>query len=451
MSDQETEALVGETTTSLRVRAATVDVRDGVDRGRSVRVETPSFSIGSGTNVDMRLHDKTVSREHLRLAVAETGVRVRDHDSRNGTWLGASRIYDALFTGDVTLRIGETHLTLRIDTATSDLVISDREQFGEAFARSPAMRHAFSLLERVATSDVNVLLEGESGVGKDVLAHAIHAASARSGRPFVAVDCGAIPAGLVESELFGHVQGAFTGAHRGHLGATEQAHGGTLFFDEIGELPLDLQPKLLRFLETREVRPVGSGSARKVDIRIVAATNRRLAEAVENGTFRKDLFYRLSVARVIVPPLRDRPEDVGMLATIFLQRVTGDRQAQLPADLEALLGGYSWPGNVRELRNVIERYAALGVRDARGLFDAGTTHADGWTESTLLTLDFHEARRRTLERFEKAYLNHALVRAGGVVTRAAELAKIARPSFYRMLNRTRDDSRDDEEDADGGT
>ncbi|HEY8038965.1 MAG TPA: sigma 54-interacting transcriptional regulator, partial [Polyangiaceae bacterium] len=270
--------------------------------------------------------------------------------------------------------------------------------------------------------------------GKEVLARAVHGHSARAAGPLVAVDCGAIPAGLVESELFGHERGAFTGATHARSGVFEQADGGTLFLDEIGELPIDLQPKLLRVLEMREVRPVGGRGARAVDVRIVAATNRRLAEATGAGEFRRDLFYRLAVARVVVPPLRDRREDILPLARSFLRASTADARAELPADLAAMLASYAWPGNVRELRNVIERWALLGVRDARALFDAAGLEPHAAPED-LSRLSYHEARRRVLERFERAYLPKVLEDAGGVVARAAEHAQVARPSFYRMLER----------------
>jgi transcriptional regulator with PAS, ATPase and Fis domain len=423
------------TETTLRVHAAVLDVAAGPDAGRNARVDRPTFVVGSGPGADLRLADPAVSREHVRIALEPAGVRVRDEGSKNGTWIGALRITDVLLTADTAIDVGKTKLLVRVETAPIDLPLSAAASFGGAIGVSPSMRHLFALLERAAASDVTVLLEGESGVGKEVLARAVHDRSARAGGPLVAVDCGAIPAGLVESELFGHERGAFTGATHARAGVFEQADGGTLFLDEIGELPLDLQPKLLRVLETREVRPVGGRGARPVNVRIVAATNRRLAEAAAAGEFRQDLFYRLAVARVVVPPLRDRREDVVPLARAFLRTAARDPSAQLPADLSALLASYSWPGNVRELRNVIERWALLGVRDARALFDAAGVARGGATPEDLSHLPYHEARRTVLERFERAYLPRVLENAGGVVARAAEHAQVARPSFYRMLER----------------
>jgi transcriptional regulator with PAS, ATPase and Fis domain len=425
----------------LRVRAVVLEIKSGADAGHSVRITSPTFIVGTGPGADLRVVDGTVSREHLRIALLPGGVRLRDEGSKNGTWIGGVRVADVTLTRDTAVEVGKTRLSLQIEAGSLDLPLSASHAFGSAIGESPAMRHLFTVLERAAVSDVTVLLEGESGVGKDVLAHAIHDRSPRAAGPFVAVDCGSIPAGLIESELFGHERGAFTGAVQARVGVFEQAHGGTLFLDEIGELPLELQPKLLRALETRSVRPVGAARPRVVDVRVLAATNRRLAEASRAGEFRPDLFYRLAVARVTVPPLRDRREDIAPLARTFLRAARRDPSVQLPPDLAALLQAYDWPGNVRELRNVIERYAVLGATEAALLFDTSPRTAPSGDDDLAL-LPFHEARRRALERFERAYLPRVLERAGGVVTRAAELAEVARPSFYRMLERNRD-PRDD--------
>jgi transcriptional regulator with PAS, ATPase and Fis domain len=409
----------------LRVRAVNVEVTVGPDAGRRVRIDSPTFVIGTGEGADLRLTDPTVSREQLRLSLLPTGVRLRDEGSRNGTWIGGMRVSDLIVAKDTGLEIGTTALVLHLEAGPLDLPLSEGARFGDAIGVSAPMRHLFAALERVAATEATVLLEGESGVGKEVLAHAIHGESARAGGPFVALDCGAIPATLIESELFGHERGAFTSADEARRGAFEEANGGTIFLDEIGELPLELQPKL----------PLGARAPRAVDVRIVAATNRRLMEAANKGEFRRDLFYRLAVARVVVPPLRDRREDILPLALTFLRTASGDANAELEPELAALLTSYAWPGNVRELRNVIDRYAMLGVRDAEGLFDRA--HKGLGQEEDLALLPFHEARRRVLDRFERTYLPAVLERAGGVVARAAEMAQVARPSLYRMLERLR--------------
>jgi transcriptional regulator with PAS, ATPase and Fis domain len=419
----------------LRVHAVDLEVTRGPDAGRRARIDRPLFVIGTGEGADLRLTDSAVSREHLRASLSPNGVHLRDEGSTNGSWIGGLRIADVMLTSDTMVELGTTGIALRVEAGPLDLPLSSNARFGNAIGVSAAMRHLFAMLERASSSDVTVLLEGESGVGKEILARAVHEESPRKDGPFVAVDCGAIPATLIEAELFGHERGAFTGANEARKGVFEQAEGGTLFLDEIGELPLDLQPKLLRVLEQREVRPLGTAVSRPVNVRVIAATNRRLAEAVNKNEFRRDLFYRLAVARLTVPPLRDRSEDILPIGREFLRTALGNPAAELPSDLAAMLGAYRWPGNVRELRNVIDRYALLGLRDAGHLFDGSSEGVPAGDD--LSHLPYHEARKRALERFERAYLPRVLDRAGGVVARAAELAQVARPSFYRMLERAR--------------
>lgn len=429
--------------TFVQVRAATIEVRTGTTSGKRVRVETPRFVIGSGPDVDLRLEDRTVSREHVVVSLGPSGLVVRDEGSRNGTFLGAVRVKEIVLTGDTTLRVGQTTVAITVDNASIDIPISAGAAFGDAIGSGAAIRNVFHRLERAAETDVTVLLEGESGVGKDVLARAVHAHSNRAEQPFVAVDCGAIPATLFESELFGHVRGAFTGADQQRDGLAAEADGGTLFLDEVGELPLELQPKLLRLLEEREIRPVGGRGPRKVDIRIIAATNRGLLEAVSQGTFRQDLFYRLSVARVVVPPLRDRAEDIEALALAFLRNALGRADAQLDPDIASMLAAYRWPGNVRELKNVVERHALLGVRDRQSLFDAKDARGLAVQRDDVWSMPYHDARKILLEDFERTYLTRALAGAGNVVVRAAEITGIPRPTFYRMLTRLGLKPRDD--------
>ncbi len=255
-------------------------MKGGPSAGRSARVDCPHFVIGSGETADLRLADETVSREHLRLSLLPSGVRLRDGGSKNGTWIGGLRVEDVIASADTQVTIGLSSLALRLEGTAIEIPLSENGQFGPALGTSASMRHVFALLERAARSDITLLLEGESGVGKEILAQTIHAQSPRSAGPFVAVDCGAIPPGLIESELFGHERGAFTGASEARPGVFEQANGGTLFLDEIGELSLDLQPKLLRVLEQREVRRVGGTAPRPADVRVLSATNRRLSEAI---------------------------------------------------------------------------------------------------------------------------------------------------------------------------
>ena len=420
--------------TALKVRSAKLVITKGADAGRTATIDQPTFVIGTGQSADVRIGDPAVSREHVRVSLQPNGVRVRDDGSKNGTWLGGVRIKDVLLSTDTSIVIGGTTIAITVEAESLELQLSESDRFGDAIGGSAVMRNLFATLEKVAPTDLTVLLEGESGTGKDVLARAIHARSSRKDEPMVVVDCGAIAPTLVESELFGHERGAFTGADQARKGVFEEANGGTLFLDEVGELPVDMQPKLLRALEAREVRPIGARAPKAIDVRIIAATSRRLAEAARTGEFRSDLFYRLAVARVTVPPLRDRPEDVLPIARSLLRVLRSDPTLEIPPDLASMLEAYTWPGNVRELRNVVERWAALGRLD-RTMFDP--LEAQNTAEDDLATLPYHEARKIVLDRFEERYLPRVLARANGVVSRAAELAEVARPSFYRMLERIR--------------
>ncbi len=407
-------------------------VTKGADAGRSILIEQPSFVIGVGEAADFRLTDPGVSREHVRLTLTPAGVKVRDGGSKNGTYLGTSRVHELTLTRDAAIQIGETTIAIAVAAEAVELPISENPHFGEAVGVSPIMRHLFATLERAAGSDLTILIEGESGVGKDILTRAVHQKSARRAKPFVVADCSAIPPNLIESELFGHERGAFTGADQARRGVFEQANGGTLFLDEIGELPLDLQPKLLRVLEQREVRPLGGSRPRPVDVRVIAATNRRLGEAARTGEFRLDLFYRLAVVKVSVPPLRERSEDIVPIALSMLRARSRDPRANLAADFASMLEAYSWPGNVRELRNVIERYAALGEKDA--LFEQAQPVVTS-PDDELTLMPYRDARRILVDRFDEKYATRLLARASGNISRAADLAEITRPTLYQMLER----------------
>jgi transcriptional regulator with PAS, ATPase and Fis domain len=359
-----------------------------------------------------------------------------DRGSRNGTFFHGARISELLVTENAPLTVGNTRLVVEVGREPLKLAFSQRTQFGSAVANSEAMRHVFRALELAAVKDVTVLLEGESGTGKEVLASGIHAESPRHDGPFVVVDCGALAPNLVESELFGHEKGAFTGAIATHCGAFERADGGTLFLDEIGELPLDAQPKLLRALESRTVRRVGGKAPIPFDARIVAATNRSLKEGVRLNEFRTDLFYRLAVVHVVVPPLRDRKEDIPLLASRFLRMSTGDPTAKLPDDLGRLLTSYDWPGNVRELRNVIERFATFQNADPTLLFGGRigeSAGAAGTNFEALARLPYADAKRVLLDAYHRAVVPRLLEQHGGSVPKAAEALGTSRTNLYRVL------------------
>jgi two-component system response regulator GlrR len=309
------------------------------------------------------------------------------------------------------------------------------EGFGIVVGRSAAMRGIFPALRRAADTDATILMEGETGTGKEATAASIHGASARRDQPFLVIDCGAIAANLLEAELFGYERGAFTGASNRHVGAFEAAGGGTVLLDEIGELPVELQPKLLRVLEQRHIRRLGSTSYRPIQVRFLAATNRDLRTQVERGQFRADLYFRLAVLRVRLPPLRERLEDIPLLVRKLLARLGGSRRLEQGFDRQviACLQQAAWLGNVRELRNYVERCVLFDewiplVEEVTGTAAPQPPAADA-------SMTYIEARRRALEHWEHDYLQEQLRRNDDNITRAASAAGIGRAYMYRLLNR----------------
>ncbi len=296
------------------IRRFRVAVTAGPAAGARWQAPLERCAIGSHPSNDLVIDDATVSRFHCELAIGGTAVQVRDLGSRNGTVAGSITITDATVRNGATLALGNSEIQIFVDPEELEVASSERSMFGALIGESAAMREVFSQLEKTAASDATVLIEGETGTGKEGAAEAIHDASPRAARPFVVLDCSAIPANLLESELFGHEAGAFTGAVDRRIGAFEQASTGTLFLDEIGELPAELQPKLLRALESREIRRVGGHASVRCDLRIIAATNRDLRAEVNRGTFRADHYYRLAVVRNALPPLRERVGDIPVLA-----------------------------------------------------------------------------------------------------------------------------------------
>ncbi len=387
------------------------------------------MTLGSDPTNDVVLVDPTVSRFHCELRLETERVRVVDLGSRNGTVVDGVSVLQAYLREGSVLSIGAIRVEVHGSRAASFVPMSGRESFGELVGRSAAMRSAFAALERAAGSDATVLVFGETGTGKEGVAHAIHAESARRDGPFVVVDCGSIPETLIESELFGHERGAFTGAQARRIGAFEAASGGTVVLDEIGELPIELQPRLLRVLETRTVRRLGSQERVPLDVRVVAATHRDLRREVSEGRFRADLYYRLAVLAIEVPPLRERPDDLPLLVDVIASRLgaTEAQRAQLgSASSLARLAARDWPGNVRELRNELERALVLGP--AVGSESPVITAAAG-------RLPFGAARRDAIAAFERAYLASILAESEGVVAEAARRAGIDRVHFHRLLRK----------------
>ncbi|MEQ8329841.1 MAG: sigma 54-interacting transcriptional regulator [Longimicrobiales bacterium] len=381
--------------------------------------------------------------------------------SRRATLLGAgATAVLSLAAGDRELRQALQTLMARIGAEARSRLAARRAGATHGFeglvARSPAMQEVVALGRRVAGADSPLLIQGETGVGKERVARAVHHESRRAPGPFVAVNCGAIPEGLLESELFGHERGAFTGAARARRGHFEMAHGGTLFLDEIGELPLHLQVKLLRVLEDRSVQRLGSEEPVRVDARILAATNRDLQAEVEAGRFRADLYYRLAVVSLTLPPLRDRTEDIPDLVEAHLDRlrgVVGRSIAGVSPEAMAALAAYRWPGNVRELLNVLERAALLATDATIGLADLprvftgvetgrripGPDHPDAAVPLTVpadaLDQPVTEARHQAVLAFEKIYLSRLLREERGRIGDVARRAGISERSLYDLMRR----------------
>jgi DNA-binding NtrC family response regulator len=424
-------------TGALHARRYRLTVAKGPDAGRHVVVDAGTLIVGTHADADLRLTDTTVSRYHLELQIRSDGIKVTDLESTNGTFHGGTRVGSVILTGAARLRLGKT---TEVDVTPEDEAVAiapyQGDRFGDVLGGSAPMRALFGLLARVSATDATVLLEGETGTGKEAIAEAIHRASPRASRPFVVVDCGAIPRDLIASELFGHVRGAFTGATQAKEGLVESADGGTLFLDEIGELAVDLQPQLLRVLEKRELRRVGETRAVKVDIRVIAATHRNLRDLVKAGAFREDLFFRLAVVRAVVPPLRDRREDIPLLAHNFAGQL-GRGGFALPETLLDQLRRHDWPGNVRELRNVVEQALSLG--DDRLPFlvpAAGAPPAPSAPPpAAVLDLPFKEAKGKLVESFEREYLTHLLAKHRGNISRAATEAGIDRNYVHRLVKK----------------
>jgi DNA-binding NtrC family response regulator len=421
-------------------------VTSGPDRGEALEVGSTPTVIGSGGGSDARLSDPTVSRRHLSVALTPDGLVVRDLGSTNGSFMRGTRFQELTLGFGAEIQVGQTVLKYVPEEEPVQVPPAESETFGALAGRDPRMRQLFRLLAEVAPSPATVLLEGETGTGKELLAEEIHRHSARRDRAFVVFDCGAVPKELIESALFGHVRGAFTGAVSDRRGAFMEADGGTLFLDEIGELALEMQPALLRALDRRMIRPVGGPSYQTVSLRVVAATNRDLRAEVAARRFREDLYYRLAVVRVSVPPLRERPADIPLLAQRFVAEF-GRTLALRPEDIQRLTG-HPWPGNVRELRNLIERACALTRGDHLDLGDFGggagprptpmPVAAPGAGADAIRVahdLPFKEAKAQVVDQFERQYLQLLLERHGGNLSAAARSAAVDRKHLRELLRK----------------
>ena len=443
-----THTLVVENRTTLKVRKCRLAVTGGPDTGKEVVSDKERLRVGAHSSNDLVLvEDRTASRHHFEIQYTERGYLVIDLNSTNGTWLDGRRIERAYLSQGSQVRAGQTTLTFApIDEEVTVEPDRDGELCGMV-GSSVKMRQIFGLIKKIAPMDVSVSIQGETGTGKELVARAIHELSGRKRGPMVVLDCGAIPPNLIESELFGHEKGAFTGAVAARPGAFERAHGGTIFLDELGELRTDLQPKLLRVLENREVRRVGGNEVQEVDVRVIAATNRDLVKEIQTGGFREDLYFRLSVINIQLPPLRQRREDVPHI----LRRALADPELlqkhgrkRFSQDALNMLMAYTWPGNVRELINVLSHVLTFSEGE-EVLVGHLPARVQGQQKESPVPfnehLSFKDAKEQLLESFEREYIGSVLKRCEGNISRAARESGLHRKSIERLVKKYQLDAR----------
>jgi DNA-binding NtrC family response regulator len=437
--------------------------------------KTP-ISIGAMEDNDLVIEDDTVSRYHCRLLQERETYILQDLESTNGTYINRVKIREAWLTPGCTIHLGDTSLSFTPVDETLEIKPSNRERFGGIIGQNIKLREIYGILEKVAPTTATIVIEGETGTGKEVVAHAIHQASSRADKPFMVFDCSAVPDNLIESELFGHEKGAFTNAINTRQGVFELANTGTIFLDELGELNLDLQPKLLRALEQREVKRVGASKPAKVDVRVIAATNRDLEEEVKAGRFRQDLFYRLSVVRIRLPALRERKDDIKLLVSHFLNNLSFNRKADgqpkvrgITAEALEMLIAYNWPGNVRELLNICERAVSFAegleitAEDLPDYIRTPLPSSGGprkivapsavtpkeeppvpvapvqvVTESVPaghLEMPFKDAKEKWVASFEREYIVHLLKKNNNNISHASREADIDRKYFRKLMKK----------------
>ena len=434
LGDTVTTAYTETNQNQRRLRCQLV-VIEGPDIGRAAPIEAEPLLVGTDPLGGLVLTDERVSRHHLSIKAEEGRFVVRDLESRNGTLFEGSLLRESTVSAGATFKIGRSFLRIQPQPEALELPPSQARRFGELVGHSLVMREVFAILEMASQSDVTVLLEGETGTGKELAARAIHEASKRRQRPFVALDCGSLPENLLESELFGHTRGAFTGAVQSREGAFLRADGGTLFLDELGGISAAVQARLLRVVEERRVRPVGADKEKEVDVRLIAASRHDLSTQVAEGHFRPDLFYRLSVVRVTLPPLRSRREDIGPIISAMLQRKGIEPGSVKGPNIERLMA-HSWPGNVRELRNIIDRAVALSPQvNSFETLKLSLNSSPSSEESLRVRTDlpFSEAKRLVVDNFEARYLRDLLERFEHNISAVSRFSGVERKHLRSLL------------------
>ena len=419
----------------FEVRGGTLTVAKGKGSKSKLEIGPETVVVGRNEACDLVLDDRKVSAVHAELVATERGVRVRDLGSRNGSFISDTRVGEVYLTKATFLTCGDTMLEFA-PSGPEQVEVSDMQGFGPLVGASAGMRTVFERLQKAAPTDLTVLVTGETGTGKELVAAAIHQASSRANKPFVVVDCGSIPASLAESALFGHERGSFTGAVDKRVSPFIEADGGTIFLDELGELPTDVQPKLLRALSEQRIKSVGANNYRTVNVRVIAATRRDLVREVNAGTFRSDLYFRVAQLRIELPALRQRLEDIPALVRRMMDDL-GDKNAYsriMNDSLERLMR-HDWPGNVRELRNVVAVALAFSKDGPIDLAQHLAPLVSASESTPTRGRTFQDAKREVLARFEREYFTALYAECSGNVSEIGRRAAMERAHVRGYLRR----------------
>ncbi|MBV71838.1 MAG: sigma-54-dependent Fis family transcriptional regulator [Myxococcales bacterium] len=445
------EVSLGVMTDLLTIETCKLVVVDGQDKGKELAVHKSIIRIGANERNDFVLNDDTVSRFHCEIRQVNGEYLLVDKQSTNGSFVGKLKVREAILYANCEILIGNSLVRFMPIVEEVKIYPINDPRYGDMVGSSARMHDVYGLIDKIAPSELSVVIEGETGTGKELAARAIHTHSRRNKGPLVIFDCSAFPENLLESELFGHEKGAFSGAIKTHRGVFERAEGGTVFFDELGEMSTNLQPKFLRALESGEIRRVGGERTIKIDVRIVAATNRNLLSMVDDGSFRQDLFYRMAKVTMTLPPLRDRLDDLSRLAQHFLDQIKSGQPhladvKGFSGDALSLMGQYDWPGNIRELRNVVERSitfcegAYVHVADLPNDLQTRLGRSPVGSSAPVGTPLPHgtglkEAKEKMIAHFEKDYLFSLLERHNMNISRVAREAGIDRRHVYRLMKK----------------